>query len=178
MSQVEARTILVDCDLRNPSLSRTLAPTAAAGLLEVISGNASLEETIWKGPGNNFAFLPTVLKSRPAHSNEILSSAAMKDLFGRLRENYDYVVADFSPLAPIIDVRVTTHLVDSFVFVIEWGHTKIDVVRHALRSAPGIHENVLGAVLNKVDMNAFGRFAGGHTKYYYNEHYGRYGYTE
>ena len=52
-----------------------------------------------------------------------------------------------------------THLVDSFVFVIEWGRTKIDVVEHALGHAPGVYDNLLGVVLNKVDMNIFGRYA-------------------
>lgn len=178
MSQVNVRTILVDCDLRNPSISRQLAPMAKFGLLDVISGKASLEETIWNDPSTNMAFLPVVIKTRLAHSNEILGSAPMKKLFEQLRERYDCIIADFSPIAPIIDVRATTHLVDSFIFVIEWGRTNIDIVEHALGNAPGIHENLLGVVLNKVDMNIFGRYANVHEDYYYNKHYARYGYTE
>ena len=178
MSQVNARAILVDCDLRNPSLSRALAPSAVNGLLDVITKKVSLEDAIWKDPSTNMAFLPTVIKSRLAHSGDILSSEPVTKLFEQLRENYDYVVADFSPLAPIVDVRATTHLVNSFIFVIEWGRTKFDVVDHALAHARGIHENLLGVVLNKVDMNLFGRYASGHESYYYNKHYERYGYTE
>ena len=102
----------------------------------------------------------------------------MKKLFEQLRESYDYVVVDFPPLAPIVDVRATTHLVDSFVFVIEWGRTKIDVVEHALGHAQSVYENLLGVVLNKVDMNVFGRYASHRESYYYNKHYARYGYTE
>ena len=178
MSQVDARTILVDCDLRNPSLSRALAPGATNGLLDVITKKVSLDEAVWKDPKTNLRFLPIVVKSRLAHSSEILGSESMTKLFEQLRENYDYVIADFSPLAPIVDVRATTHLVNSFIFVIEWGRTKIDVVEHALTHAPGVHENLLGVVLNKVDMNLFGRYAGSHERYYYNKHYERYGYTD
>ena len=178
MSQVGKRTIVVDCDLRNPSLSRTLAPSANSGLLEVITGKASLEEVIWTEPSINLAFLPVVVKSRLAHSNEILYSAPMKKLFEQLRESYDYVIVDFPPLAPIVDVRGATHLVDSFVFVIEWGRTKIDIVEHVLGHAPGVYENLVGVVLNKVDMNLFGRYASHRENYYYNKHYARYGYTE
>ena len=123
-------------------------------------------------------FLPTVVKSRLAHSSEILGSEPITKLFEQLRESYDYVIVDLSPLAPIVDVRATTHLVDSFLFVIEWGRTKFDVVDHALAHARNVHENLLGVVLNKVDMNLFGRYAGVHEKYYYNKHYERYGYTE
>ena len=177
-AQVGARTILVDCDLRNPSISRHLAPTAKTGLLDIIAGKTTLEEVTWADPITKMAFLPTVIKSRLANSSEHFSSAAIKTLFEKLRERYDYIIVDFSPIAPIIDVRATTHLVDSFVFVIEWGRTKIDVVEHALDKAPGIYENLLGVVLNKVDMDKFGRYATHHEDYYYNKHYARYGYTE
>jgi succinoglycan biosynthesis transport protein ExoP len=178
MSQVSARTILIDCDLRNPSLSRALAPSAKSGLLEVIAGKASLEEVIWSEPSIRMAFLPVVMKFRLAHSNEILGSAPMKKLFEQLRASYDYVVVDLPPLAPIVDVHAATHLVDSFVFVIEWGRTKIDIVEHALGHAQGVCDNLLGVVLNKVDMNVFGRYASHREGYYYNKHYARYGYTE
>ncbi len=107
ISQVGKRTIVVDCDLRNPSLSRALAPNANSGLLEVITEKASLEEVIWTEPSLNLAFLPAVVKSRMAHSNEILYSAPMKKLFEQLRESYDYVIVDFPPLAPIVDVRAS-----------------------------------------------------------------------
>jgi succinoglycan biosynthesis transport protein ExoP len=178
MSQVGARTILVDCDLRNPSLSRALAPRAKTGLIDVIAEKVSLEKAIWEDPSTNLSFLPVVVKFRVAHSNEILSSIATKKLFEKLRKSYDYVVVDLPPLAPVVDARATTHLIDSFIFVVEWGRTKIDVVEHALGQAQGVYDNLLGAVLNKVDMNTFSRYAGHRESYYYNEHYSRYGYTE
>jgi succinoglycan biosynthesis transport protein ExoP len=178
MSQTGRKTILVDCDLRNPTLSHALAPGAQAGLLELITEKATLEEIIWKDPSTKMAFLPVVTRSRLAHSNEILSSIQMKKLFDQLRESYDYVIADFSPIAPIVDVRSTMGLVGSFIFVIEWGHTKIDIVEHALDHAQGVYENLLGVVLNKVDINLFGRYVGNRESYYYNKQYERYGYTE
>ncbi len=178
MSQVGARTILVDCDLRNPSLTREFAPRAKVGLIDVMAGKVSLEEAIWKDASTNLSFLPVVSKFRVAHSSEILGSAPLRKLFEQLRESYDYVVVDLPPLAPIVDVRAATHLVDSFVFVIEWGRTKIDVVQHALGHARGVYDNLLGVVLNKVDMNIFGRYAAHRDDVYYNKHYSRYGYTE
>ena len=178
MSQVGARTILVDCDLRNPSLSRTLAPRAKIGLIDVIAEKAELEEAILHEPSTNLVFLPGVVKHRLVHSIEILTSTPLKKLFEKLRERYDYVVVDLPPLAPVVDVRAATHLVDLFVFVIEWGRTKIDVVEHALEQAHGVYDNLLGVVLNKVDMNSFGRYASNREEFYYNKHYARYGYTE
>lgn len=178
MSQGGRSVILVDCDIRNSSLSRDLIPSAKVGILEVVAGQVSLEDALWKDKTTNMAFLPAVVKSRVANTSEILASDATKDLFDKLRQSYDYIVVDLSPLAPIVDVRTTTHLVNSYVFVIEWGRTKIDVVEHALSAAQGIYENLLGAVLNKVDMKRLGRYLGYHQSYYYNKHYARYGYTE
>jgi exopolysaccharide transport family protein len=177
MAHAGARVILVDCDLRNPSLSRSLAPVAGAGIIEVVSGRCSLEEAIWRDPKTNLAFLPTVKKKPILHTSEILSAAPTKKLFDNLRTAYDYVVVDLPPLAPIIDVRATTSLIDCFVLAIEWGGTKIDVVQHALHTAPNLHEALIGAVLTKTDMQAIKRYDNYHNDYYNNKHYIRYGYT-
>ena len=112
--------------------------TRKPGFFEVIGGKISLEEVVWKDHATNMVFLPAVVKSRVAHTSEILASDATKNLFDKLRQSYDYIVVDLSPLAPIVDVRTTTHLVDSYVFVIEWGRTKIEVVEHALGAAQGV----------------------------------------
>ena len=123
-----ARVILVDCDLRKPSLSQGLAPKAAPGLIDVIAGTASLDNVIWSDPSTRLSFLPVGTRSRLIHTSEILASDAMKRLFVRLRESYDYVIVDLSPIFPVVDVRSATHLLDSYVFVIEWGKTKIHLV--------------------------------------------------
>jgi polysaccharide biosynthesis transport protein len=173
-----ARVLLVDCDLRNPSLSRKFAPGAEAGLLEVIASRVSIEDVLWFDGATGFEFLPAVLPLRLAHSSEILRSELTLKLFEALRDSYEYVIVDLSPLAPVVDVRVVTSLVDSFVFVAEWGRTKIDVAEHALANARGVYENLLGVVLNKADMNTFARYQSHRGNYYHNRYYARYGYTE
>ena len=165
-----ARVILVDCDLRKRSLSQDLAPNATAGIIDVITEAASLDAVIWYDPLTKLSFLPAVARSRLTHSSEILASAAMKRLFDRLRESYDYVIVDLSPLAPVADVRAASQLVNSYFFVIEWGKTKIDVVERALKTARGVYDNLLGVILNKVDLVRLGRYD------YSNYYYARYGY--
>jgi len=178
ISQGGGRAILVDCDLRNPALSAMLTPDAKVGLLEVIGGKAALEDVLWREPMTGLAFLPVVMTSRVAHSSDILASREIHNLFDQLRTAYDYVIVDLSPLAPVVDVRVITPLVDSFLFVVEWGRTKIEVAQLALTNARGVCNNLLGVVLNKADMKAFGRYANDHVNYYNNSYYGRYGYTD
>ena len=133
---------------------------------------------MWTDPPSKLAFVPAVLQSQFAQSSEILASDAMRRVFEQLRNAYDYVIVDLPPLAPVVDVRAMTHLVDSFIFAIEWGRTKIDVVEHALGAARGVYDNLLGVALNKVDMSRLGRYEIYHTSYYNNQHYATYGHTD
>jgi capsular exopolysaccharide synthesis family protein len=177
-AQVGGKVIVVDCDLRNPSLSRNLAPKATRGIIEVLAGDYSLEQTTWNDGPAGMAFLPASSKSRVIHTSEVLASEPTAKLFDGLRERYDYVIVDLPPLAPLIDVRATPHLVDGYFLVVEWGRTKIDVVQHALKSAPGVYGNLCGTILNKVDMEYMSRYDVHRRKYYYNKQFARYGYTD
>ncbi|MCA1426780.1 MULTISPECIES: polysaccharide biosynthesis tyrosine autokinase [unclassified Bradyrhizobium] len=173
-----ARVILIDADLRNPSLSRALIPDAKAGLVDMVGNKARLEDVVAVDPQTQLAILPAGATSRLLHTNEILASKPMRDLVAALRTKYDYVVLDMPPMAPVVDVRVTTHFVDSYIFVVEWGKTKIDVVRHNLRGAPEIQDKLLGVVLNKADTKLLSRYESYHGRYYYQKYYARYGYVE
>ena len=171
-----ARVILVDCDLRKPSLSQDLARLRPWDLSTLSPTRLSRRGSLVRSVDQ--AFLFPVVTSRLAHTSKILASAAMKRLFDRLRESYDYVIVDLSPLAPVVDVRAATHLLDCYLFVIEWGKTMIDIVEHTLNIARGVYDNLLGVVLNKVDFDRIGRFDHHRDQYYVNRDYHRYGYTD
>ena len=140
-------------------------------------GQSSLDKAIWVDQATGMRFLPATSKGRVAHSSEILASPLVRKFFDGLRGSYDYIFVDFSPLMPIVDVRVSTNLVDSYVYVVAWGDTRIDYVKQALHSAKGVYDRLLGVVLNKVDLKSLGRYDGGGGSYYYHGNYQRYGYT-
>jgi succinoglycan biosynthesis transport protein ExoP len=169
--------LLLDGDLRSPSLSRWLAPDAP-GLIDVVIGNVSIDASIITVPGSRLDFLPAGATSKLPHTNEILASAAMKSLIDRLRAKYDYIIVDLSPVAPIVDVRTTGHVIDTYVYVIEWGKTRIDVVERGLAEAQGVYDRLLGVVLSKVDMVAQSRYERYHGNHYYKKYYSKYGYLE
>ena len=177
-AQAGSRTLLVDCDIRNPSLTGRLAPGARQGLLEVMLEQTSIEDAVWVDPLTKMAFLPCAIRSRITHAGEILGSEAMERLFKRLRERYDRIIVDLSPLAPVVDVRATGKLVDSYVLVVEWAQTKIDIVEYALGEAPAIADRLLGVVLNKVDIGTMSRYDSHRGKYYDNQYYKQYGYVD
>ena len=172
-----ARTLLVDCDLRNPTLSQSLTPKAH-GLQEVLKGQSDLDSAIWLDPPTGMYFLPASIKGGMTQSSEIVASPVTRKFFETLRQSYDYVIVDFSPLMPIVDVRVSANLVDSYVYVIKWGETRIDYVKQALRSAKGVTDNLLGVVLNRVNLMSLGRYEGGGGSYYKSAYYQRYGYGD
>ena len=171
IAQAGSSVILVDCDLRNPSLSGSLAPGAEFGLVDVISGKAALNDVIWTDPTTAMAFLPAVMKSRLAQTNEVLASPTTRKLFDTLRLMYDYVVVDLSPLGPVVDVRATANLVDAYVFVVEWGRTHTNVVRRTLMATPSVADSLLGVVLNKTDLKLLGRYDTHVSKYYQTGYY-------
>jgi succinoglycan biosynthesis transport protein ExoP len=172
IAQSGARVILVDCDHRNPSLSRALAPDARVGFLDVAVGSASLADAVRCNADTNLAFLPTVLNPSLPNPTEVLASDAAKSLFAALRNRYDYVIVDLSPIAPAIDVRASSRAIGAYILVIEWGDTKVDDVQYALRHAVEVQENIIGAVLNKVDLDSLAHYDRRSAKYSYS--YSRY----
>jgi succinoglycan biosynthesis transport protein ExoP len=178
ISHAGGKAILLDCDLRNPSLTRSLAPGAELGLLDVLSGKRLLKDVVWTDPTTSLAFVPMVAKTRLSHTNEILASASMKKLIDALREVYDYVLIDLPPLTPVVDVRSTNQIVDSYLFVIEWGRTNVEAVERALSSAPLVYENLLGVILNKADLEAMRNYSRNAGDGYKNEYHERYGFED
>jgi polysaccharide biosynthesis transport protein len=173
-----SRAVLVDADLRKPSLSRLLTPDAKVGLVDVLAEKCSFADVQWVDPETGLTFIPTGITSKIIHSSELLGSDKMKDLVERLNDSFDYVILDLSPLSPIVDVRMTTQYIDSYVFVVEWGRTKIQSVMRAISAAREIQDRILGVVLNKADQRVLGRYDSYHSRSQYRKYYSHYGYVE
>ena len=157
--------ILIDADLRNPSLSRRLA-TADHGLVDVLSGSKAVHDVLLIDQRSGLRFLPAGRKSKMPHTNALLASDAMKKLVDSLCDSYDCVVVDLSPLVLVVDALATASYVDSYVYVVEWGRTRIDTAAYALSGAPELYDRLLGVVMNKVDMATIGKFDRHQGNYY------------
>lgn len=178
IAQSGARTLLIDGDIRNPSLTGRLTPEAEAGLIDAVLGKAAWRDLVWIDPQTNLHFLPCVVTSRFSNSGDILASPQMEKLFHELRGQYDRIILDLSPLAPVIDVRATGTLVDSYVVVLEWARAKIDVVERVLIETPLVRDRLMGTILNKVNVAAMSRYDSYNSDYYRNSYYKRYGYVD
>ena len=179
MARAGGRAILVDADLRHPSLSWQLAPDATAGLVDVVNGNCSIRDAIFVDHLTGLNFLPASGHARSVvHSSDLMGGTAMKRIVESLQRQYSCVIIDLPPLAPVVDVQATVKFVDSYVYVIEWGRTTVDVVSHHLGRAMNIHDRLLGVILNKANTKKLHRYEECYSSSHYEKYYSRYGHTD
>ncbi len=81
-------------------------------------------------------------------------------------------------MAPIVDVRATGHFIDTYVYVVEWGKTKIEVIERGQAAAGNVTDRLLGIVFNKVDTSVQRRYELYHGNKYHQKYYAKYGYLE
>lgn len=157
------KTLLIDADIRKPGLSRMINPPPKTGLVEALIGEASWPAGIKIDQQTKLAILPVGgeagAKSEPYDSHELLASPAMAELIDNARKSFDYVIVDLAALAPVVDAKAFSPLADGFIFVAEWGRTPSRLVRDLLNSEPQINGKILGAILNKTDMNALAKYS-------------------
>jgi Mrp family chromosome partitioning ATPase len=99
----------------------------------------------------------------------MIGSDALRGLFRILRESFDYIIVDLSPVVPFVDVRIAADLVDFYIFVAEWGRTNVNLVKSSLNMADQIYDKLLGLAINKADMKAL-RHYGLSIDDYYSQH--------
>jgi polysaccharide biosynthesis transport protein len=172
------RTLLIDADLRNPSLSHLLNPPAKTGLIEAVLGDASWQDCIKVDQETKLAILPIApgVSARSfVHTNELIASPGMTALLESVRKSFDYIVVDLAPVGPVVDAKAFSPLADGFICVVEWGKTPTKLVADLLDAEPQISNKIVGVLLNKTDMQELGRYSdfGGSEKFrkQYNKYY-------
>jgi exopolysaccharide transport family protein len=152
LAAVGMRTIIVDGDLRNPELSRSLCPQAKIGLIEAAARHAPLDQTVLFDRQSGIAVLPSPPRRRGGFINEFVFSEAMRGLLDHLRRQFDFVIVDSPPLSPLVDGRALAEQADCIVLAIRWDATPQEVVGQALETLGPVHDRVIGTVLTRVDM--------------------------
>ncbi|MGH6827645.1 MAG: GumC family protein [Rhizomicrobium sp.] len=153
-ARADKKVLLVDCDLRRPNVAKALGfggPTN--GLLNVLSGEKSLEESLTKDPRSSVKCLLTA--RIPTTPTEVLGSAAMARLLERLRTAYDVVILDSAPILPVNDTKVLVGAVDTIAFAVRWEKTRKDAVAAAVKALRDISAPVAGAVITRADVKRY-----------------------
>ena len=173
LAESEAKVLLIDCDLRNPTLRRLLRvrPEYKSGLTSLLAGTSTLSECIFRYPKMNCDVLLT--GTTPPNPAELLSSPQMEKLLDQLGQSYDYIICDTPPVSLVTDAAALSRFCDGVILVVRQKNATRDQVWAAMRNLEAVQANVIGTILSCYDTSDDTRAA----SYYYGGYY-RYGVTE
>ncbi|OLP65285.1 Tyrosine-protein kinase YwqD [Bacillus pumilus] len=145
-AQQQKRVLLMDADLRKPTVHEYFDLDHHTGLTNVLLNNCSLEEAILPTPIEHLDLLPS--GTIPPNPAELLSSSVMKQLFYEIEQQYDMVIVDSTPLLPVADAKILANRTDGSILVVLSGKTKIAAVKKSKEVLEGTTSKLLGAMLN------------------------------
>jgi capsular exopolysaccharide synthesis family protein len=145
MAQEQRRVVLVEADLRKPSLQHLFGLPPGPGLADYLSGAVELKDALKFVPEHNLTLLPA--GTTPINPAELLGSTAMRRTLDQLRTRFDRVILDTPPVLPLADVAILAPLVDGSLMVVRAGFTPKPAIENALRAFDS--SRLLGVVLNE-----------------------------
>ena len=141
------KVILVDCDLRKPSIHKRFKISNGEGLSEIIIGKHSLGDVtreIFKG-------LDVITSGKvPPNPSEMLGSKHMELILNKLKEDYDYIILDTPPVLAVTDAQILSSKVEGTILVVRAEKTKSDKLINAKKLLDKVKANIIGIVLNDI----------------------------
>jgi exopolysaccharide/PEP-CTERM locus tyrosine autokinase len=160
--EIDHKVLLIDADIRNPSICRYLGLERLPGLVDCLEDGLDLEDAIVDTGLGNLCLLPAGRSCE--HPVELLSSQKMKNFFNRIKREFsnNFIVIDISPVLPFAESRIMGDLVENILFVVKEGGCSLHNVMEAVEIMR--NTNVLGIVFNKATAASL---SGGYQYYYY-----------
>ncbi len=168
LAQAGHKVILVDCDLRKPTQHQIFDLENQRGVTNCLMQNLEVAEVAQATPVENLKILSS--GPIPPNPTEILNSQSTRAFWGRLQEESDYILIDGPPVLAVADASILAGQVDGVILVLWSGQSRIDAARQAKEQLNRAGANLIGVVLNRVEMNRHNDY------YYYGAYY--YGYVE
>lgn len=152
IAQTGKKVLLVDADLRRPSLARLLGEDPIPGLSNVLVGQANMEDAIREEVRTNLDLL--FAGDVPPNPSELLGSEQMQELIENISREYDYILVDAPPVNVVSDCCIIANFLDGIVLLARSGVARKDGVKQAINQLRLTNTKVLGCVLNGVEMSA------------------------
>ncbi|MDC0266577.1 polysaccharide biosynthesis tyrosine autokinase, partial [bacterium] len=162
-AQNGSRILIVDSDLRRPSLHKHVGVSNALGLTDYLLATKSLEEVVQTTKHENLDFLPS--GKLPSSSMGILNSSKMKSFIEEARKRYDYVFFDSPPIMGVSDASILASEVDMAILVIQYRKYPQAMTVRAKQMVEKVGGNLLGVVLNNINISQDSYY------YYYSGYY-------
>ena len=156
ISQAESKVLLIDCDLRKPSLHKLFRISNNYGLSDLLLHKKTMEEVAVK---YNEGLTVVPAGKIPPNPSEMLGSKAMGTFLDEMKKHFDYIIIDTPPIGAVTDSQVLSTKVDGTILVVKAGQTKKDVVMNSVNAIKKVNGNIIGTVLNGVENSK--------NKYYY-----------
>ncbi len=166
MAQSGSRTVVVDSDLRRPTVSAMLGGGRGVGLTDVLSGKLPLEQALTPTKIEGLFLLGT--GPLPPNPSEMLGSRKMRQVIEELSQRFEFVLFDSPPILPISDAAALGASVDGAILVVRSGATMTGGLSKALSLMKAVHTRIIGIVLN--DLNIGKRLGDRYYHYYYTSH--------
>jgi capsular exopolysaccharide synthesis family protein len=163
LAEADHSVVLVDGDMRRPSLHKYLDLVGAVGFSTVLSGSASLSEVLQDTKYPRLTVLAA--GASPPNPSELLGSMAAKRLLSELREKFDYVIVDSAPLLAVTDAAILATKADGALIITRFGQTKRDQLAHTARTVEDVGAKLLGVIMTMMPMRSGGYY--GKYSYYY-----------
>ncbi len=168
MAQTGSKVVMLDCDMRKPRLHHLFGLDRDKGVSNVLVGDMNLFDVVVKTEVPNLNAI--ACGPIPPNPSELLGSNAMVGMLGELSETYDRIIIDSPPLVAVTDAIVLSGVVDGTVLVLRANSTSKDVARTGVSHLKAVNANMLGIILNRVDLEK--------NAYYYKQNYYTYLYGE
>jgi len=159
------KVIVIDCDLRRPSLARSMGNAHEHSLVDYLTGKKELEDVVYKDTDSGAHVIYG--DSVPNSALDLVSSEKMAALITSLRQVYDLVIIDSPACLAVSDARVLANMSDQTLYAVAWDETPREVVLGGVKQFTDIGYNSLALVLSKVDIKRHVRYGYGDTVYYY-----------
>lgn len=169
-AQTRKKVLLVDVDLRRPTVHELFNLSLEPGLTEVLFGEVDISAAIRHTFVDNLDILPC--GAIPLNPTELIGSTTMKNLKLQLDTMYDIILYDSPPVLLFTDSELLVAMVDAVVFVVKTNSTTFDSLDHAVDIIEGIRLNLAGIVVNQYELNRLHRgYYHLHGEYYYQQKY-------
>ena len=167
MAQLGKRVLLIDCDLRRPSLTEKLPINKTPGLSDYLVGLSPIDNLIQIcGLKEDVYVFHVIAPGRtPPNPMELLSSAKMEKMVNLLRNNYDYIILDLPPVGEVSDALAAARLTDGMLVVVRQNYCDRIALNTAVRQFEFVDAKILGVVFNGTTEE---------NKKYYRRYYGSY----
>ncbi len=179
LSQLGKKVVLIDCDMRRPTLAEKLGIQKAPGLSNYLSGQSKGELVCQKCgiKGDEDAFDVIAAGHNPPNPIELLSSSRMSKVLNRLRDIYDYVILDLPPVGEVSDALAVAKETDGILLVVRQNYCNRPALSDVARQFEFINAKILGIVYNCTSEGG-GKYGKKYYKKYYNKYDRSYAYAE